>query len=67
VKKREPPGGVIIITGSTNLEVVVEACTDLFNPTWFPLLTNALNGDSFYFGDPQWTNYPARFYRLRWP
>jgi len=20
-----------------------------------------------YFRDPEWTNYPARFYRLRWP
>ncbi len=44
--------------------VVVEACTNLSNPVWFPLKTNTLTGGSFYFGDPQWTNYPGRFYRL---
>ncbi len=47
--------------------VVVEACTDLANSTWSPLRTNTLSGDSFYFSDPQWTNQPARFYRLRTP
>jgi hypothetical protein len=55
------------ITGTNNLVIVVEACTDLANPTWFPLQTNTLIGVSFYFSDPQWTNYPARFYRLRSP
>ena len=47
--------------------VVVEACTDLANPTWFPLQTNTLTGDSCYFSDPDWTNYPGRLYRLRSP
>jgi hypothetical protein len=47
--------------------VVVEACTNLANPVWFPVATNTLAGDSSYFSDPQWTNYPARFYRLRSP
>ena len=32
-----------------------------------PLQTNTLSSDSLYFSDPQWTNYPARFYRLRSP
>ena len=55
------------ITGSSNLVVVVEASTDLASPTWQPLATNTLTGSPLYFSDPQWTNYPARFYRLRWP
>jgi hypothetical protein len=52
------------ITGSNNIVVVVEACSNLANPTWYPLQTNTLAGGSFYFSDPQWTNYPGRFYRL---
>jgi hypothetical protein len=56
-----------IISWATNISVVVEACTNLANPTWSPLATNTLSGGSAYFSDPQWTNYPARFYRLRSP
>jgi hypothetical protein len=55
------------ITGTSNLVIVVEACTILANPIWYPLATNTLTGGSCYFSDPQWTNYPARFYRLRSP
>ncbi|MGD0263240.1 MAG: hypothetical protein ABSD29_26035 [Verrucomicrobiota bacterium] len=53
------------ITGSSNLVIVVEACTNLDNPVWTPLQTFTLTGSPVYFSDPQWTNYPARFYRLR--
>jgi hypothetical protein len=55
------------ITGTSNIVVVVEASTDLTRPTWIPLATNTLTSGSAYFSDRQWTNYPARFYRLRWP
>ena len=55
------------ITGTSNLVIVVEACTNLANPIWSPVATNTLTGGSSYFSDPQWTNYPARFYRLRSP
>jgi BspA type Leucine rich repeat region (6 copies) len=55
------------ITGTSNLVIVVEACTNLANPSWFPVATNTLTGGSSYFSDPQWTNYPARFCRLRSP
>jgi alpha-tubulin suppressor-like RCC1 family protein len=55
------------ITGTNGLVIVVEACTNLANPTWFPLQTNTLTGDPVYFSDPVWTNYPGRFYRLRSP
>lgn len=42
------------ITGTSNLVVVVvvEASTNLVNPTWSPLRTITLNGDSFYFTSP---------------
>jgi len=45
--------------------VVVEACTNLANPVWSPVATNALTSDSSYFSDSQSSNYPARFYRLK--
>jgi hypothetical protein len=53
------------VSWATNLNVVVEASTDLNNPKWSPLTTNALRGGTFYFSDPQWTKYPTRFYRVR--
>jgi len=53
------------ITGPSNLVVVVQASTNL--PVWTSLQTNTLSGGLFNFSDPQWTNYPARFYRLRSP
>jgi hypothetical protein len=55
------------IIGSSNLVILVEACTNLANPIWSPIQTNTLAAGSSYFGDPQWTNYPIRFYRLRSP
>jgi hypothetical protein len=32
-----------------------------------PVITNTLVNGTNYFSDPQWTNYPGRFYRLRSP
>jgi hypothetical protein len=55
------------ITGANGLVIVVEACTNLANPAWSPLQTITLTGSPAYFSDPQWTNYPARFYRLTMP
>ncbi len=60
------------ITGNYNLVVVVEATSDLANPVWSPVSTNTLNtsvgtNGASYFSDPQWTDYPGRFYRLRSP
>jgi hypothetical protein len=56
-----------IISWATNADVIVEASTDLTNPTWSPMSTNTLTDGSSYFSDPDWMNYPARFYRLRSP
>ena len=47
--------------------IVVEASPSLVNSVWSPLQTNTLSGDTFYFSDPQWTNHPARLYRVRSP
>jgi hypothetical protein len=47
--------------------IVVEACTNLANPAWSPVGTNTLLDGWSYFSDPEWTNYPARFYSLRSP
>jgi hypothetical protein len=58
-------GFSFIISWATNVSVVVEACTNLANPLWQPVATNALSGGTARFSDPEWTNYPARFYRLR--
>jgi hypothetical protein len=55
------------VSGTSNLTVAVEVCTNLTGAAWSPLSTNTLNGGSAYFGDVQWTNHPVRFYRLRWP
>jgi hypothetical protein len=55
------------ITGSSNLVIVVEGCTNLANPAWSVVGTNTLTGGSSYFSDPQWMNYPRRFYRLSSP
>ena len=55
------------IAGTSGLVVVVEASADLANPIWSPVGTYTLTGVSSYFSDPQWTNHPAHFYRLRSP
>jgi hypothetical protein len=52
------------ITGTANIPVVVEACTNPANPTWIPLLAGTLTNGSLYFSDPAWANYPERFYRI---
>lgn len=55
------------VSWATNLSVVVETSTNLANPAWQRLQTITLTGGSYYFTDPQWTNYPNRFYRIRSP
>jgi hypothetical protein len=55
------------INWASGQTVVVEACTNLFNPDWQPVQTNTFSSGTAYFSDPLWTNYPGRFYRLRSP
>jgi hypothetical protein len=47
--------------------IVVEACTNLASLVWIPLQTNTLTNGLFHFSDPQWTNYPGRYYRISSP
>jgi hypothetical protein len=55
------------ISWATNLQVVVEACTDLACSNWSPVSTNTLVNGTNYFCDTGWTNYPSRLYRTRSP
>jgi len=55
------------ITGTTNIPIVVEASTNLQGASWTSLQSCTLTNGSIYFSDPQWTNYPTRFYRIRSP
>jgi hypothetical protein len=53
------------IIWASNRVVVVEASTTLSHPAWSPVITNTLTDGWSYFSDAEWTNYPARFYRVR--
>jgi hypothetical protein len=54
------------LTGPASAVIVVEACTNLSHPVWLPVSTNTLSGlGTSAFSNPQWTNYPGRFYRVR--
>lgn len=55
------------INWASDQTVVVEACTNLFNPDWQPLQTNVLTTGSAFFNDSHWTNFSSRFYRVRSP
>jgi hypothetical protein len=51
------------ITGTPGLIIMVEGSTNLVD--WKPVQARLLSAGSAYFGDSQWTNYPARLYRIR--
>ena len=55
------------ITGTTNIPILVEASTSLASASWISLKTCTLTNGSVYFSDPDWTDYSARFYRIRSP
>jgi len=55
------------ITNAGSPDVIVTACTNLTSTTWIPVATNTLTSGSSYFRDPQWTNFPSRFYRFQMP
>jgi len=52
------------LTGTAGERFVVEASTNMVH--WVPLQTNTLTSGPLPFNDPQWTNFPGRFYRLHW-
>jgi hypothetical protein len=55
------------VTGTRNIPIVVEACTNMVNSKWSSLQSATLGNGIFYFRDPDWTNYPTRFYRICTP
>jgi hypothetical protein len=52
------------MTGNSNLPIAVDACTNLGNPVWTPLTNMTLTNGSVYFSDPNWTNFPVRYYGI---
>jgi hypothetical protein len=62
-----PNGFGFNVAGTTGIPIVIEASTGFAAPLWVPLQSCTLTNGSVYFSDPQWTNYPARFYRIRSP
>jgi hypothetical protein len=52
------------IAGTKNIPLVVEASANLATRAWVPLRTFTLTNGLVSFSDTEWTNYPARFYRV---
>jgi hypothetical protein len=55
------------ISGTIGIPLVIEACSNLGDPVWFPLQTCTLTNGSIFFTDPQWADQPSCFYRIRSP
>lgn len=53
------------VSAAEGLNLIIEGSTNLTD--WFPLQTNVVGLTPLFFSDSQWTNYPARFYRIRSP
>jgi hypothetical protein len=55
------------ITGTTNIPIVVEGCTNLANATWTTLQSCLVTNGNIYFSDPHYSEFPSRLYRIRSP
>jgi hypothetical protein len=55
------------ITGTANIPILIEACTNLTNPVWTSLQTLTLTNGSAYFSEPFQPDSPSRYYRIRSP
>lgn len=55
------------VTGTEGIPIVVKTCTNLHTGAWSSLQSTNVDGGSIYFADNQWTNFPARFYRIGTP
>ena len=55
------------IAGTTNIRILVEACTNLACPVWTPIQPITLTNGSFYFSEAVQQNLPGSFYRIRSP
>lgn len=62
--------GAVVIPATTNSFTVTGIASGAFsNDTAVTIATipNTLTSGAAYFSDPQWTNYPTRFYQLALP
>ena len=55
------------ITGTANIPILVEACTNLACPVWTPRQSLMLTNGLCCFSEPIQTNNPGRYYRIRSP
>ena len=55
------------ITGTINIPIVVEACTNLADPVWVPLQSLILTNGLFYFSETFQPNAAGRLYRISSP
>jgi hypothetical protein len=55
------------ITGTTNIPIVVEGCTNLVQPAWVPLQSMNLTNGLVHFSEPFDGSYPVKFYRIGEP
>ena len=53
------------ITWARNRSVLVEACTNLFNPVWVAAHPMMICSGMWRFSDPDSANYSSRFFRVR--
>jgi len=62
-----PNGFEFNIVGTPDIPLVIEASIDLAAQSWIALQSCTLTNGLVRFNDPQWANYPGRFYRIRSP
>lgn len=55
------------ISGTADIPLLIEGSANLAAQSWVPLQSCTLTNGLIYFSDAQWTNYPARIYRIRSP
>lgn len=56
-----------VVAGTPDIPVLIERSNGDFVPPWNALQICTLTNGLIYFSDPQWTNYPYRYYRIRSP
>jgi hypothetical protein len=55
------------ITGTPNIPIVVQACTNLANSAWVALQSVTLTNGSYYFSQPLQSNSSGRYFRISAP
>ena len=62
-----PEGFRFTVTGTPDIPIRVDTCTNLSSKIWTPLLTTRLTAGSFNFMDDAYGSYSSRFYRISGP